>query len=140
MRGRALASFHKRILNLAPPLASLPRPSSTFALGLCGGGGLLSLGRGEGLLLPLGRRRLPRRRRAALLVAGDVDGLVVLLVAAGLVLGFLLFGGALLVARLGRLLASLLSRGDGLVGVLVPEVITISVYQFIILGLLGLEG
>ena len=139
MRGRALASFHKRILNLAPPLASLPRPSSTFALGLCGGG-LLSLGRGERLLLPLGRRRLPRRRRAALLVAGDVDGLVVLLVAAGLVLGFLLFGGALLVARLGRLLASLLCRGGGLVGVLVPEVITISVYQFIILRLLGLDG
>ena len=139
MRGRALASYHKRILNLAPPLASLPRPSSTFALGLCGGGLLLSLGRGEGLL-PLGRRRLPRRRRAALLVAGDVDGLVVLLVAAGLVLGFLLFGGALLVARLGRLLASLLCRGGGLVGVLVPEVITISVYQFIILRLSGLDG
>ena len=139
MRGRALASFRKRILNLALPRALLLRPSSTLALGLCGGG-LLSLGRGEGLLLPLGRRRLPRRRRAALLVAGDVDGLVVLLVAAGLVLGFLLFGGALLVARLGRLLASLLCRGGGLVGVLVPEEITISVHQFIILRLLGLDG
>ena len=138
MRGRALASFRKRILNLAPPLALLPRPSSTFALGLSGGG-LLSLGRGEGLLLPLGRRRLPRRRRAALLVAGDVDGLVVLLVAAGLVLGFLLFGGALLVARLCRLLAPLLCRGSGLIGILVPEVI-ISIYQFIILRLLGEDG
>ena len=101
-------------MDLAP--ASLPPPSG-LGLGL-------GLGLGGGLLLLRRYQRLLRRRWPALLVAGDVDGLVVLLVARLLLffVGVLFLGGTLFVAGF-RLLPLFLfrRRGRGLVGIFVPE-------------------